>query len=119
MYDVSHYTYHVQWSPEDEAFIARVAEFKSLAAHSEVSQEAALGELKEVVRVVLEDLASSNEPIPAPHALKEYSGRFNVRMAPDLHRELAAEAEHQNVSLNHLVVTKLSRGYGLSAHRTK
>lgn len=115
MYDVNHYTYHVKWSPEDGAFIARVAEFKSLSAHSEVSQEDALREAKELVQFVLEDLQESGEEIPAPHSLRDYSGRFNVRMTPDLHRELVLEAERQNVSLNHLVVTKLSRGYGMSA----
>lgn len=69
MYDVNHYTYHVKWSPEDGAFIARVAEFKSLSAHSGVSQADALREIRELVQFVLEDLQESGEEIPAPDSL--------------------------------------------------
>ena len=59
------YLYTVGWSAEDEAYVARVAEFPSLAAHGD-SQEAALHSLHKVVRVVLADLAASKEPIPEP-----------------------------------------------------
>ena len=34
---------------------------------------------------------------------KEYKGSFNVRIAPDLHRRLAAYADKINESLNHTV----------------
>lgn len=59
------YNYRVKWSPEDDAFVARVLEFKSLSAHGD-SREEALAELKEVVQVVVEDLKSRNEPVPKP-----------------------------------------------------
>jgi predicted RNase H-like HicB family nuclease len=54
---VDQYLYSVGWSEEDEAYIARVAEFPSLAARGE-SQEAALHEIRKVVRAVLKDLAA-------------------------------------------------------------
>ena len=48
------YAYSVMWSEEDQAYIGRVAEFASLAAHG-ASPVAALHEITEVVRFALED----------------------------------------------------------------
>jgi predicted RNase H-like HicB family nuclease len=52
-----HYLYTVGWSEDDEAYVARVAEFPSLATHGN-SQEAALRSLQRVVKEVLKDLAT-------------------------------------------------------------
>ena len=40
------------------------------------------------------------------------SGRFEVRMPPALHDQLAALAAQQGVSLNQLMVTLLAGGIG-------
>ena len=58
-----HYLYTVGWSEDDDAYVARVAEFPSLAAHGD-SQEAALCSIQKVVRAVLKDMARSKEPPP-------------------------------------------------------
>ena len=34
---------------------------------------------------------------------KPYSGRFNLRISPELHREVAIEAKKRNISLNSFV----------------
>lgn len=41
---------------------------------------------------------------------KPYSGRFVVRISPDLHRDLSIEASRQRLSLNALVAKKLEAG---------
>ena len=102
------YSYTVTWSEDDEVFIGRVAEFPSLAAHG-TSQEKALGEIRSVVRFVLEELAEGKEPIPQPLGSRRYSGKLNLRMSKELHRRLALESSVQGVSLNTLINTKLSR----------
>lgn len=107
-----HYQYQVTWSPEDEAYIARVTEFKGLAAHSEESSEDALRELKSVVEFCIQDLKAEGEPVPEPLSSKSYSGRFNIRVPKALHRDLVATAAQQGVSLNQLILTELSRGLG-------
>lgn len=56
-----HYLYTVGWSEDDEAYVARVAEFPSLAAHGN-SREAALRSIQKVARAVLKDMARSKEP---------------------------------------------------------
>lgn len=40
---------------------------------------------------------------------KMFSGKLHVRMNPELHADLAAQALHQKISLNDLIIAKLSR----------
>lgn len=101
------YSYETSWSEQDAAFIARVQEFPSLAAHGE-SPEQALGELRSLVAFVLEELREEGSPIPIPLSLRDYSGRFNVRIPPELHRALVLDATRANMSLNSYVLYKLS-----------
>jgi predicted HicB family RNase H-like nuclease len=101
------YCYTVAWSQEDECYIARVAELPSLAAHGD-TQEDALQEVSRLVAYVVQDLEESGEPVPEPFAIRQYSGRFNVRIGSSLHRTLAVEAANQGISLNQLVTQKLS-----------
>ncbi|MCA1623153.1 MAG: type II toxin-antitoxin system HicB family antitoxin [Acidobacteria bacterium] len=70
---VEQYLYSVDWSDVDEAFVARVAEFPSLAAHGE-TQEEALREIKNVVEFALKDLTESKEPIPEPFGKRSFRG---------------------------------------------
>lgn len=103
-----HYTYTVRWNEEDGAFIGRVAEFPSLAAHGR-TLEAALAEIKTVVSEVLKDLTASREHIPEPFGKRRFSGKFVVRVPESVHRELAIRAMEEGVSLNQLVNSKLER----------
>lgn len=41
---------------------------------------------------------------------KPYSGKFNLRLAPDLHRELSAKAAQSDISLNDLAIQLLESG---------
>jgi predicted RNase H-like HicB family nuclease len=100
------YLYSVGWSEADEAFIARVAEFSSLAAHGQ-TQEEAMREIRNVVEFVLNDLKESNEPIPEPFGKRSFSGRLVLRMPEYMHRQLALEAMQQGISLNQLLNLKL------------
>lgn len=101
------YSYTVMWSDEDDAFIGRVSEFPSLAAHGS-TQEKALREVRKVVGYVLEELTEEKEPIPLPLSKRNYSGKLNVRMSKELHRRLVMESTAQGVSLNSLINTKLA-----------
>jgi len=105
-YCADQYLYSVGWSEEDQVYVATVAEFPLLAAHGE-TPEAALREITFVVQVVLKDLAESQESIPEPLGKRPYSGRLNVRMPKQLHRQLAIEAAREGISLNQLINLKL------------
>ncbi|MGD8282656.1 MAG: toxin-antitoxin system HicB family antitoxin [Desulfobacterales bacterium] len=51
----------------------------------------------------------TGEPIPAAIAGKNYSGKFMVRIPPEVHRKLAIQAAESGVSLNRLASSKLSQ----------
>ena len=57
------YTYEVMWSPEEQAFIARVREFPALESRAP-SRGEALRALKSVVYAVAKDLADSGSEVP-------------------------------------------------------
>ncbi len=103
---VEQYLYSVGWSEEDKTFVARVAEFPSLAAHGD-TLEKALREIKEVVAFVVADLQKTGEVVPEPFGKRSFSGRLVLRMPEYLHRKLALDAMQQGVSLNQLLNLKL------------
>ena len=58
----------------------------------------------------------AREAIPAraggaePLSERRYSGKFNLRLGEKLHREVAAQAAEENLSLNQWVVRRLTTG---------
>lgn len=100
------YLYSVGWSEIDNTFVARVAEFSSLAAHGD-TQEEALREIRNVVKFVLQDLMESNDSIPEPFGKRSFSGKLVLRMPEYMHRQLVLEAMQQGISLNQLLNLKL------------
>lgn len=101
------YSYRVQYSPDDQAYIGLVDEFPGLSAHAE-TLEGALKEIKLVLAEGLQLLAERDKQIPEPFSRREYSGKFIVRLTPSLHRRLATEALRKGVSLNEHVADKLA-----------
>jgi predicted HicB family RNase H-like nuclease len=102
------YTYRIVWSGEDGEYIGLCAEFPSLS-WLDPSPEEALKGIRQVVAEVVADLQMNNEPVPGPIATKQFSGKFMVRVPPELHRQLAIEAAEAGVSLNRLASDKLRR----------
>ena len=107
--DISHYTYRVTWSAEDQEFVATCLEFPSLSWLA-ASQVDALQGLEAVVRDVVADLHARGERIPEPLSDRQFSGKFNVRVGEHLHRNLAMHAAEDGMSLNQYVVKKLAAG---------
>lgn len=105
--DVSHYTYRVAWSVEDEEFVATCLEFPSLSWLAS-SQFEALGGLEDLIAEAVKDMQAQGEPVPAPLAERSYSGKFNLRVGESLHRRLAIEAAEENLSINQLIVRRLN-----------
>ncbi len=102
------YTYRVTWSQEDGEYVGLCAEFPSLSWLAQEPEEALKG-MRQVVAEAVVDLEANSEPIPEPIAVKQYSGKFMLRIPPDLHRRLALEAAEVGVSLNRLASDKLGR----------
>lgn len=107
MIDSKLYTYRVTWSDEDQEYVGLCVEFPGLSYLDE-DHAAAFNGVVDLVRHVIEDMEANAETVPEPLSKKEYSGRFQVRVPPELHRRLATEAAEQSVSLNRLISSKLA-----------
>lgn len=102
------YTYRVTWSEDDNEYVGLCAEFPSLSWLANTPEKALKG-IREVVADVLLDMANNEESIPEPIATKHFSGKFMVRVPPDIHRKLATQAAESGVSLNRIASSKLSQ----------
>lgn len=102
------YTFRVMWSEEDGEFVSLCAEFPSLSWLAE-SPEAALKGIRTVVQKCLRDLESAGEDVPSAIATRNYSGKFMVRVPPEVHRQLAIKAAESGVSLNRVASSMLAR----------
>ena len=102
------YTYRVTWSEEDREYVALCAEFPSLSWLDSNQGKALKGIAKLVSEVLIEMQDSGGSP-PAPISTKKFTGKFMVRITPDMHRDLAIAAAEQKVSLNRLVSSRLAR----------
>jgi len=102
-----HYTYRVTWSTEDDMHVGLCAEFPSLSWLADTPEEA-LGGVRQIVSEALADMQEQGEKLPTPLADRVYSGKFQVRLPPEVHRHLATEAAEEGVSLNRLVSARLA-----------
>ena len=102
------YSYRVCWSEEDSEHVGLCAEFPSLSWLAKSPESALLG-IRKLVAEVVSEMRSSGEKVPSPISGKRYSGRFVVRVPPDIHRRLATEAAEEGISLNRLVSSKLTK----------
>lgn len=105
--EISHYAYRVVWSAEDQEFVATVAEFPSLSWLAGSQLEALQG-LEALVAEVLADLETEGEELPQPLAERPFSGKLNLRLGSDLHRQVALRAAELGLSINTYLVRKVS-----------
>lgn len=101
------YTYRVTWSEDDKEYVGLCVEFPSLSWLAS-APETALRGIRSVVAEAVEDMQQNRETIPEPLARRSFSGKFMVRVPPEVHRDLALEAAEAGVSLNRLATVKLA-----------
>ena len=104
---IDRYTYRVTWSEEDQEYVGLCVEFPSISWLEE-SQEKALQGIRKLVAETIVDLKRNKETVPEAISARPYSGKFMVRVPPEVHRMLAIKAAESGVSMNRLVSSKLS-----------
>ena len=82
-----HYTYRVEWSPEDGEWVGLVAEFPSLSWLAPDPVDAVRG-VRDLVTEAVADMRETGETPPEPLAERRYSGKVFLRTSPELHRRL-------------------------------
>jgi len=104
---IDRYAYRVIWSEDDAQCVGLCAEFPSLSWLAPTPEKALRG-IRKMVADVVKDMKASSETIPKPLCSRRYSGKFMVRVPPEVHRQLALQAAEEDISLNRLVSAKLS-----------
>lgn len=102
------FTYRVTWSEDDNEYAGLCAEFPSLSWLAK-TPESALKGIRKVVDEVIRDMHKKGEGIPEPISSRHFSGKFMVRVPPQVHQKLAIQAAEFGVSLNRLASAKLSQ----------
>ena len=92
---------------EDGTYYVAVDELPGCASMGDTVEEA-LKMIKDAMEGWLESSIDRGLEIPLPDVMREYSGRFLVRVPVSLHRRLAEIAKKEGVSLNHYIVSSLS-----------
>jgi predicted HicB family RNase H-like nuclease len=103
---IDRYTYRVTWSEEDQEYVGLCTEFPGIS-WLEKSQEKALLGIRKLVAETITDLKRNKETVPEAISMRPYSGKFMVRVPPEVHRMLAIKAAESGVSINRLVSSKL------------
>ena len=82
-------------------------EFPSLSHLAAEPADAVTG-IRDLIEDVVEDMRANGEPVPEPLSSKTYSGKFIVRVPPELHRRPGIEAAEAQVHLYLLTSHRLS-----------
>ncbi|WP_455475521.1 type II toxin-antitoxin system HicB family antitoxin [Bartonella sp. B17] len=102
----NHYTYRVLWSCEDKEYVGLCAEFSSLS-WLDAQEENALKGIMNLVSEIVKDMQHNGEEVPVPLSHGKYSGKFQLRIPPELHRQLAIQVAENGMSLNRYIFSKL------------
>jgi antitoxin HicB len=94
-------------------FVAEIKDLPGCYSQGETLEEI-YQNIEEARRLWIESMYEDGNDIPLPgnETEKQYSGKFNVRVPKSLHRKLDKMAEKEGVSLNHFLVSTLSRAVG-------
>ena len=93
------YSFNIEWSDEDEEYIATCPAFPGLSAFGETEQEA-LREAKTALEGFVETHKANKMTLPEPIVHEAVSGKFQLRLPKSLHRLAVRMAELESVSLN-------------------
>ena len=94
----------IEYDEIDKIFVGRVINTLDVIAFDGLSVEELEQSIHNVIDEYLEDCRTTGK-IPE----KPFSGRFNLRISPELHRQAAILAEKEGISLNNLVEKSLSQ----------
>jgi len=98
----------VEWSPDDDCFVGSAPPLVGRCCHGDREEEV-FAELSQIVEEWLAIHAADSKALPAAVSTKRYSGKFQLRLTPDLHRLLALRAAMSRRSINDLAVEAIER----------
>jgi predicted RNase H-like HicB family nuclease len=107
----------VEWSDQDEAFVARVPAFEGCAAHGATAGDAAREALV-AAQGIIDSMRAHGDKLPPKDATPGHSGQLRLRLPRSLHERLARLAALDGVSLNQELVALLATALGARSARS-
>jgi predicted HicB family RNase H-like nuclease len=98
----------VEWSDEDGCFVGRCPPLFLGGVHGKHEAEV-YRELCGTVAEWVEILHRDGVPLPEAKRSSDYSGKFVVRVPPEVHQRLALKAMAAGESLNNIVAKALAK----------
>lgn len=93
------YAFNIEWSDEDQEYIATCPSFPGLSAFG-ATEEEALKEGKIALAGFIETFKANKIPLPEPLVRGSYSGKLQLRLPKSLHGLAVQMAAREEVSLN-------------------
>jgi predicted HicB family RNase H-like nuclease len=97
----------VEWSDEDGCFVGRIPGLAAGGIHGD-NEAKVYRELCTVAEEWVEALEKDGKRLPEPTAGKRFSGKFVVRVAPEVHQLASMRAAARKMSLNQFVSEALA-----------
>ena len=88
-------------------FYGFVAELKSVFTEA-TSAEKAYKQIIDEIIILKEHYELKKLSFPEPISAQEFSGKLNFRLGSELHKKIATEAAQQGVSINDILLKKIS-----------
>lgn len=97
----------IEWSEEDGIFIGSAPPLIGHCCHGATEADVAR-QLAVIVADLVADVIDGKMPAPTPPPDKVYSGKFLVRVSPELHKKSVLKAMARGESLNQFVAEALA-----------
>ena len=100
--------YSIKIIPDESGlYFAEIEELPGCMTQGDTKKDV-LEKIEEAKRGWLTIAIKKGIEIPLPEELRQYSGKFLVRLPKYLHRRLAAQSKKEGISLNQLIVSLLT-----------
>jgi antitoxin HicB len=107
----------VEWSEEEQVYIARVPALPGCIAHDETAEKAT-HQAERAAELMLEVLHEDKQAAPPEDAVADFSGQLRLRLPKSLHEEVSRLATAEGVSINTLLLSLVAEGCGRRSPRS-
>jgi predicted RNase H-like HicB family nuclease len=110
------YRFDLNWSDEDDGYIAVCPEFPGLSAFGDTAEEA-LAEAQIALGLFIESYKAKGIPLPKPEKAKSFSGQIRLRLPKSLHAQASRLAAEDHISLNDFLTLAVQHKVSGSAEK--
>jgi predicted HicB family RNase H-like nuclease len=98
----------VEWSDDDQCYVGSAPPLIGQSCHGRTESDV-IKQLQVIVEEWVELLLIDGKPLPEGTADRRFSGKFVIRLSPEIHRKVALKAMARGESLNEFVSETLAQ----------